>query len=287
MRVLAGQALLQQRVQRGTVPVCVRLPASSGLRTEINLPQAVEQNLGQVLLFELDRRTPFTPDAVHFAHRVLAREAGQLRIELTVAPKPVVAEAVALAEKLGLAVSAVEIAGEAGGTASGNLLPLRQTGARPMRRALRIGGVAAAAAAMVAIYLPVYEAHHAAVELTSEVAEARALADRVQKLKTDLAALETADQFLTAAKTDRPSVSELLFEVTHTLPDDTWLVDFGIAGDELKIAGFTASSSDLIQRVGRSRLLGEPRFRSAVTVDTAAHRERFEIGAKIARKPSS
>src|SRR5256885_2046309 len=56
--LLAGEPALQQRVARGKLPVCIRLPADKGLRTQIMLPAAVEENLAQVLHFELDRRTP-------------------------------------------------------------------------------------------------------------------------------------------------------------------------------------------------------------------------------------
>lgn len=287
---LRDEPALRQRIARGNLPVCVRLPADKGLRTRLDMPMAVEPNLGQVLHFELDRRTPFAPDTVHFSHRIVARHpaTGQLDIELTIVPRSVVAAAVARAEALGFTPQSVEVAGAANQPSSGNLLPRPgKLPGRPMMRLVRAGGAIAAVAAAIVLYLPVYEAGQAARRLKEDVAQAKAVADRVQSVRDEFTKLSAAERFLIAAKQDNPSVSELLFELTRTLPDDTWVVELGMAGGEVRLSGFAGSSTDLIQRVGNSQLLAEPRFRSAVTTDPQLHRERFEIAAKIARKPAS
>lgn len=287
---LRAEPALRQRVARGNLPVGVRLAANQGLRTRIFMPRAVEANLGQVLHFELDRRTPFAPDTVHFAHRVIGRDAaaGQLQIELTIVPKPVIAHAVARVEALGFKPRTVEVAGEPDQPASANLLPHQgKSPRRPAMRLLRAGAATAAVAAAIALYLPVYDASQAAARLKDEVAQAKTVADRVQGLRGELTKLSGAERFLVGAKQDNPGISELLLELTHILPDDTWVVELGLAAGEVRLSGFTASSSDLIQRIGNSQLLAEPRFRSAVTMDAQVHRERFEIAAKIARKPAS
>jgi general secretion pathway protein L len=287
---LREEPVLRQRVARGSLPVCIRLPASKGLRTRLSMPVAVEPNLGQVLHFELDRRTPFAPDTVHFAHRVAARDvaAGQLNIELTIVPRPVIADAVARAAALGFTARTVEVAGASGQPNSGNLLP-RQGKAprRPVTRLLRAGAALAVAAVAIVLYLPVYQANQTARQLKDDVAQAKVVADRVQGLRAEFGKLAAGERFLVGAKQQNPSVSELLFELTRILPDDTWVVELGVAGGEVRLAGFAASSSDLIQRIEKSSLLAEPRFRSAVTMDAQLHRERFEIAAKIARKPAS
>jgi general secretion pathway protein L len=287
---LRDEPALRQRVARGNLPVCVRLPVDKGLRTSLSKPMAVEANLGQVLHFELDRRTPFAPETVDFAHRVIARHAatGQLDIELTIVPKPVVAAAVARAEALGFKPRSVEVAGGQGLQHSGNLLP--QQGRAPRRPAARLMRAAAAAvvvAAAIALYLPVYEVRQSANQLKENVTQAKSLADRVQTLRGELTKLAAAERFLVGAKQENPSVSELLFELTHILPDDTWVVELGMAAGELRLSGFAASSTDLIQRIGNSQILAEPRFRSAVTTDNQLRRERFEIAAKVMRKPAS
>ena len=63
----------------------------------------------------MDRLTPFRADEVYFAQRVLASDAAGRRItvELQVAPKRVVEQALATAQRLGLSPARVELAADA------------------------------------------------------------------------------------------------------------------------------------------------------------------------------
>ena len=51
--------------------VVVALPPDQVLRKTINLPAAVEDNLAQVLAYDLDRHTPFKPEEVCFDARIV------------------------------------------------------------------------------------------------------------------------------------------------------------------------------------------------------------------------
>jgi len=290
-RALACDPALARRLIAGKLPVTLRLPADAAVRTHINLPLGVEGNLRQALVFQLDRRTPFAPDTVHFAYRLIARDeaAKQIEIDLTVVPRGVVAEAVGFARTLGLTASAVDVAaGSPTEVPSGNLLPDDE---RPRRRpaalALRAATAAAALAAMVAIGRPVYVAQRTAADLQARVQSAKALADRTRQMKEQVAKLSDAERFLTASKQQIPTASELLYQLTHILPDDTWVQQVTIGAAEIRISGFSGSSSNLIQLLGQSGVFLEPQFRAAVTQDTATGKERFDIAAKIARRPLS
>jgi len=54
--------------------VVVALPPTQVLRKTILLPAAAEENLKQVLAYDLDRHTPFKPDEVYFDAAVVARD---------------------------------------------------------------------------------------------------------------------------------------------------------------------------------------------------------------------
>jgi len=290
-RILGADRALQQRFLRGRLPVTLRLPADAAVRTHISLPLAVEHNLRQALVFQLDRRTPFAPDTVHSAHRVVGRDeaAKQIEIDLTVVPRGVVADAVSLGKTLGVTASAVEVAaGSAAEMPSGNLLPdAERPRRRPTTLVLRVAAAAAAVAAIVAVCRPVYVAQRTASELQARTQSAKALADRTRQMKEQVAKLGEAERFLTASKEQIPTASELLYRLTHILPDDTWVQQVTITASEIRISGFSGSSSNLIQLLGQSGVFLEPQFRAAVTQDTASGKERFDIAAKIARKALS
>jgi general secretion pathway protein L len=281
---------LRQRVAAARVPVVLRLPADQALRTHIVLPLAAEPNLRQALTFQLDRRTPFQADSVHFAHRITGRDAAarQLEVELAVVPRHVVAAAIATGCTLGLRPSAVEVADGQGGTPSGNLLPENERQhRRPATLAMRAAFAAVTLAALAALYQPLYGARHAAAELQSQVQAARELALRGRKLKDEVAKLTEAEQFLIAGKRQTPSTTEVLYELTRVLPDDTWVKDLHVGDGEIRIGGFSRSASTVIKLLEQSGVFANPQFRSAVTQDQATGKEKFEIAAKIARRSMS
>ncbi|MBV8651170.1 MAG: hypothetical protein JO255_06860, partial [Alphaproteobacteria bacterium] len=105
--------------------IALRLPADAALRTTLSLPLAAQRNLAQVVSFELERRTPFKRADTYHAFRLLRRDpaAQRLTVELTVAPRRVVDEALAVAQRLGIEAACVEAAGaDRSETVSPNLL---------------------------------------------------------------------------------------------------------------------------------------------------------------------
>jgi general secretion pathway protein L len=270
---------LRRKAARGKIGVTVRLPVHAALTTQISLPVAAVSNLAEVVRFELDRRTPFAAEDVRFTHRIIGRDQENIEVALTVAHKGVVDEAVAKAAELGVRVNAVDVEG-----APGNLLPI----AEPQRGRRRIVARAACLAALAvgawALYQPIYDAEVRAAQIQDQIAAARTAAEAVTRQKVELAKASEAARFLVARKQASPSITETLNELTRVLPDSTYLVQLEVREAELQFAGFSGATSELFPLIGRSPILAEPKFRSAVTMDQAAGRERFEIGAKIVRK---
>src|SRR5207247_4977095 len=75
---------------RGRVRLC--LAREEALVRRVSLPAATEENLEQVLGFEMDRLTPFRAEDVYFDHRVVGRDptSGQVHVLLAVARRDLV-----------------------------------------------------------------------------------------------------------------------------------------------------------------------------------------------------
>jgi general secretion pathway protein L len=260
----------------------LRLPAETALSATMALPLAAETNLDQVVAFELDRRTPFKHEEVYHSQRVLQRDAAakRLSVQLTVVPRRVVDEALALAERLGLVLDRVEVAGDA----SGNLLP-----ARPQPLAARLPSVAFGVLALLAValagaaaFIPLERAHRAASVLKADVAESKRLADESLRLQKEIDAEIQEGGFLAARKRQVPSASEILFTVTQLLPDDTWLSELEISAGEMRATGYAESASAILGLIDQSPRFANAAFRSPVTQDQRAKREQFNIAAHVA-----
>src|SRR5688572_5073293 len=102
------------------------------LRRTLHLPLAAEENLRQVLGFEMDRQSPFRADQVYFDQRVLARDVAtkQLTVELALVPRTHADTARAPLAALGLPLDALD-ACENGDRLGFNLLPPEQRASRP------------------------------------------------------------------------------------------------------------------------------------------------------------
>src|SRR4051812_20142002 len=128
----AALALLERGGEsRGRVRLC--LGAHEALVRRTTLPAATEENLRQVLAFEMDRLTPFRVDDVYFDHRVVSRDAAAATIGVlvAVARREIVDARIASVRALGLNLQGVTVREElAAGSAALDLMPSEQRGAR-------------------------------------------------------------------------------------------------------------------------------------------------------------
>ncbi len=279
-------ASVMSRLPGANRAVVLRLPPDAALRSTMALPLAAEANLAQVVSFELDRRTPFKSDEIYFTHRLLKRDTAtqRLTVELTVVPRSIVDEAMALMRQLDLTAAALEVAGaEPGAAPSGDLLPRE---ARPVAAAWPRFAVAALATSAVllaagAVFIPLYRAHGLAETLANELRTAKQQADESLRLQKEIEAAVQESGFLIGRKRQSRPVSDILLALTHVLPDDTWLTELQISNAEVQLSGLSSSASTIIGLIAQTPSFANASFRSPVVQDQRSHREQFNISAKV------
>jgi general secretion pathway protein L len=275
------RALLRQSKRRARL-VTLRLAGELGLRKTLDLPLAARDDLDQLLRFEMDRLTPFRADEVYFAQRVLASDAvgRRIAVELQVAPKRVVEQALATAQRIGLSPARVELAADAGGGEPLNLLRAEPGGARE-GRATRALVLLAVILAVIAVATPLRRQQARLDELETRVAAARAEAEESLELRAQLDQLTQSTRFLIAEKTDRPMVAEVLAELTRLVPDQAHIVQLDLRDGSVQLHGYAATASDLIGLLDQSELFRTPQFRSPVTQDPRSGTERFHLSVEL------
>jgi general secretion pathway protein L len=155
------------------------LGRDEALVRRVTLPAATEENLSQVLAFEMDRLSPFAADEVYFDQRVVSRDAGggQIVVELAIARREAVDARVREVRALGVSVQGVALRDDARRSDAFDLLPSEQRGERetPRERMVRnvlIGSVALLFLAV--LVFPIYEKREA-VKAMHPVAAGRRL----------------------------------------------------------------------------------------------------------------
>lgn len=273
----------------GKPEVRVCLHEDAVLALPVELPAAVEANLGQALRFQIDQVSPFTPDQVHFDHRIAEHdhEHGRLQVELRMAPRETVDQLVQRLKAIGATVHRVDTLrpGDEAEPEGFNLLPDDQ---RPHYVHARARfNVLLGVALVVVVALVMAQTlilRERTVTLLSEQADGlRAEARQVMRLQERLDDSLQAANFLADKRAAQPPAIELLAEATRLLPDDIWLQRFQLQGDELTVQGLTNGSQRVIGLLNESELLADTEIRGNITMDPVTGKERFTTSSRIER----
>ena len=265
------------------------------LALPVELPAAVENNLEQALIYQLDQLSPFRADQVYFDQRVHQPNPGdanarsgkrsQIQVELRLVPKAQLTPLLERLQALGIAVHAVDTLSAApeAQPEGFNLLPAAQRAIYVHERArfngwLALGLVALLALVMVqSLWLRQNTADQLQVEADQLRVEARAVAELRQELEQSL----LAANFLSDRRAAFPAAIELLAEITTIMPNDIWLQRLQMRGDQVIVQGLTEGSQRVIEIMNESPLLDSPGFERAISIDQASGQENFTTAATL------
>jgi general secretion pathway protein L len=287
---VAFQALFSKLHKRGEgVSLC--LTEAQYLAKQIELPLAADENLRQVLGFEMDRLTPFKPEQVYFDFRVLHRDnqKNRLTVKLVAAPRHAVdgqldllarwgapALAVYVSDTVALDGDAINLMASSGHSKTGSSVE-GKVKLGLLLLTLMLG--------MAAIAIPLWQERQASMALIPVVEQAKQQAEAADALRREQEKLTAEYNFMLVKKQEIPPLVVLLDELSRLLPDDTWVQQFSLKGKELQIQGETASSARLIALAESSRILHNANFRSPLTKGSAPNSERYQLAAEVREQP--
>ena len=269
--------------QRMRVRVC--LCQGEALLRRVTMPRATEENLAQVLAFEMDRLTPFRADDVYFDYRVVARDAAaaQIVVQLAMARRELVDALVAKVRALGASVQGVTLREDL----ELDLLPTEQRGERETARERLVHRALAGAVivlALIALLLPVWEKREAVLAMHPLVAKAKQEAEATDAVARELERQVSDYNYLNAKKYATHPVAAFIEEVSRVFPDNTWVQQLDVKWSgktrEVQVSGETVSSSKLIELLEQSPLLQNAASRGSVVRGTMPGTERFVVSAE-------
>jgi general secretion pathway protein L len=282
------RSLLQRAGEtRDRVRLCMR--RDECLVRRVSMPLATEENLEQVLGFEMDRLTPFPAGEVYFDYRVVARDAagGKLTLLLAVARRALVDARVERLRGLGANVQAVAVPEDLAAGPALDLLPSEKRGERESARDRGIQRMLAGAVVILlglALVIPVWRKRETVKALLPVVERSRQEAEAANRLRTALESQVDEYNFLLSKKYATYPALAFVEELSRLLPDNTWLQQLELRasgkGREVQVTGETASSSKLIEILEQSKLLRNATPRGTVTRGSTPNSERFMIGAE-------
>jgi general secretion pathway protein L len=248
------------------------ISASQVVRRRLRLPPTPDRDLAGLLSFEIERHTPFKPEEAYFSYQRDATHGDSMDITIDVAPRRVVDPLIAALSQMGFPPAHVALGDEARNV-TGLGVPSARSGSRLAIAALVLLLVAAVASPLLrleAIADGLSEDLKIArqdVGLVAEADDARGLATR---------------RFLDDERQRRPSPLAVLNELSALLPDGTWLVQYGQAGQAVTLEGQTEASADLIPLLESSKRFDTIEYDAPVTLEGRDGRERFTFSLRLA-----
>lgn len=275
-----------QAFQANGQSVVLVLTSEQVLRTRLQLPGSIGDEIRNALEFELDRRTPFKADQVYFDFKKLnevASRDGQLDIDLVVVPREIVDSLLQQLQQLSIKPDRVDVQLHAGQLGGFSLQPPEELahdsqGARRNERALWLF---AATLAAISLALPLLKQLNYIATLEEQIEHERSVITRLDVLQQEKRALLTRlDVFSDDAVRGLPAIV-ILDELTRQLPDDTWLQRMTLSGDTLHLIGESANASLLIEVIQSIKYLTNAQFRSPVTHNEQTQKEKFQLSAQL------
>lgn len=259
------------------------IPSERTLRRMITLPAAAENNLRQVLAFEMDRQTPFKADQVYFDYRILSRSGDRnLSIELTVVPRAALDNELNKVAGVEAALDGVDCWQQGPGSQrSGlNLLPAdRRMKRKNLRLRMNLALAGAAVVLLITVMLQSLANRQSALDaMTAEVDKAQGEAKQVSSARKTLQDTIDAANFLSRKKHETPLMVDVLNDLTARLPDDTYLERMNV--DEkykVELQGLSDDASKLIGLLNKSQLLTNPSPQGSIQPDPRTKKDRFNI----------
>ena len=275
---------LSQHPHLAELQPILRLSVAQGLKKQIKLPMAAEENLQQVVSFELDRITPFKSDQVYFRTVIVERlkATRQLLVDLILTPQTKLDSILEDLTASGWQPALVFLSGDAKPGAY-DLLPDKF---KPPKSRLpgilnTILAITILTLAGIAIGLPILTARTEANRLQAEVKKTAKIAQEVESMREESEKLLHQARFLQDKKRDEPVLVDTLEEMSRLIPDGTWLNGLQFANRKAIIQGQSPSASSLIQGIETSKFFRNVSFVSPVTKDNSNGLERFQISADV------
>ena len=276
--------------QIAELPRWLLLPANRGLRRRMLVPGAAVDRLREVLRFEIERQTPFEANGVVFDALLLGRRPdGQADIELVVVPKASFDAALLELGPLAGSLAGVDIAGAGGIPLGVNLLPAESR--VRISDPWRAWNWALLAVAVLALAVGMWQAldnrRAAADQLARDVASRSSAARRVALQRQQLVDAVQGAAFLDRARSGRPTMVEIMDELSRRLPDNTYLEKLAIEDDHVLLIGLSTEASALVARLEGSALWQSPALTGALQPDPRTQRDRFTLTADLVIKPGA
>jgi general secretion pathway protein L len=268
-------------LQHAHATASIALPAENAFIDHFKVPMTARAKLRQAVSFEVKRRSPFRTDDALFDFSSTSMPGDKiLNVEWATIPEDLIERSKAVAYKLGYFPTAVGIAANSNDKDLKYIFDRQKYSSRR-----RIGKPFAILAASVVFFVCVafYAASQRASQaeaLNNAASALKVQAQQAEATRESATRLQSALAFV-SNRLGEPKVLDILAEVTSVLPNDSWVSEFNLKGNQLELVGYSANASSLIGHFSSTPLFEHAHFLAPITPQPNSNSERFDIAVTI------
>ncbi len=269
------------------------------LRKRVVLPMATEENLLDVVGFDMDRQTPFTAAQVYFGARVVARDVAheRLEVEVVAVPKNTIEPWLIEMRAAAISVHSIVAADEFTVGAKRGVAPIEllAASAGPARRwsnmqRINVGLIALGLLmALAAVLLPIWQKRETVKALMPLSVKADAEFKITQRVTEEYTRLANEYNYVVGRKHANYPTVMLVDEITKISPDTMWIQSFEYKtlakARELQLAGEAASVSKVIESLEQTPFLQNTVQRQQTRPGSRPNIEYFTLASEVKSRP--
>lgn len=255
----------------------LRLPASSVLIRQLEMPDQAVGRIRQILTLDLDSATPFSTDEASFDF-IVARNSmnGRRQVRQVIVKNSILENIVGDLRRHGLELRAADAEGAEGVHLAPEKLRLKS---RPRFRNELVLLIVSFIAAYAAFY---FRQERLIGDLEKRRSEVDAETSAVRAAAADANAALANIEALRKHQEERPLTLSTLASLTRVLDDSVWLTELSISGRDITLSGYAASAAKVISDLEASDEFEQASFSTAVFTDEPTNSERFSAKLRAA-----
>lgn len=272
------------------VDLCnVQLPEKKILRRVIILPSSTEENLQNVVSYEMDRYTPFSKDDVYFDVKVQERNRKDEKITvlLSVVKRTMLEEVLQFAAASGISIQSTFA--EVGDDKQIEHFAFvkeqeHNKGQRAPSKINKYLMILALLLAIAALVLPIAKNYWFAEQYKIELQVMQEDVEQVRRLQSKYKQIKQDVDFIAQQSSHSIRVLDLLNELTKIIPNDTSLSRLVLEEGVVRVRGSSAAASKLISIIDSSENFVDVQFVAPVTQNSKTGKESFTIEFELHKR---
>ena len=257
------------------------------LRRSITLPLTTEENIENVVAYEIDKYTPFKKEDIYFDVKIQKRDKAEkkLTVQLNVIKKSTLEEVLQFSQSCNVSIENIYTVSAANDEVIEELSFVgglgQDSSSHKQFSANRYLVVLFLLLCLCALTIPIVKNYWKAQQYEAMIAETVGETTEVKELLAVYKAMKQDAKRVSSLGANHSKLVVLLNELTKIIPDDTSLARFSLEENIIRIQGSSSSASKLISIIDSSESFSEVVFVAPVTQNPDTGKEKFAIEIKL------